>query len=136
MSWKVVYNKSFGGFKLSDVAVELLVQRGLPRDPWCTKIPRHHPELVAIVEILGDKASGEWSQLRIAEVDSKYIIDEYDGQETIKEEHEIDLKDPTDIRISLSPREQEELETFNALKDRGDTVDWKWLVEEGKPIDT
>lgn len=130
MSWKVVYNKSFGGFKLSDVAVELLVQRGLPRDPWCTKIPRHHPELVAIVEILGDKASGDFSNLSVTEVTSKYIIDEYDGQETIKEEHEIDLKDPTDIRISLSPREQEELETFNALKDRSDTVDWKWLVEK------
>jgi hypothetical protein len=117
MSWKVVYNKSFGGFKLSDIAVELLIQRGLPRDPYCTKIPRHHPELVAIVEILGEKANGDFSQLNVTEVTGKYIIDEYDGQETIKEEHEIPFIDPVNVSISLSPHEQEELEVFNALKD-------------------
>lgn len=124
MTWKIVYNKSFGGFKLSDLAVELLMQRGLPKDPYCVLIPRHHPELVAVVEILGSQAaSDEYAKLGIAEVTGKYLIDEYDGQETVKEAHEIDLKDPTDISIGPSPfADGKKLEVFNALKDRCDTM--------------
>ncbi len=54
---------------------------------------RTHPDLIAVVEALGDEANGECAKLRITEihdttiaVDSVYI-NEYDGNEHIAEKH-------------------------------------------------
>lgn len=46
---------------------------------------RHDPDLVKVVETLGDKASGRYADLEIVEIDDdeKYVIDEYDGFETL-----------------------------------------------------
>lgn len=50
---------------------------------------RAHPDLVEVVEKLGDKASGRWSKLRIIEIpaDVDWVIEEYDGYEWIAEKH-------------------------------------------------
>lgn len=50
---------------------------------------RHDPDLVAVVEELGAKASGSYAQLRVVEVPDgvEYIIEEYDGNEHIAEKH-------------------------------------------------
>lgn len=46
---------------------------------------RHDPDLVTVVETLGTKrASGTYSELKVIDIgDSKYHIDEYDGNESV-----------------------------------------------------
>lgn len=52
-------------------------------------IKRNDPDLVSVVENLGEKASGDCASLRVVEIpdDVDYIIDEYDGIEHIAERH-------------------------------------------------
>lgn len=104
---KVVYNTCFGGFGLSREAV--LLARELSGDPnWggpcikgdvyeggqvvkydnggCYDIKRTDEILVQVVETLGDKASGQFAELRITTVPSgtRYRIDDYDGRESVR----------------------------------------------------
>jgi hypothetical protein len=91
--YKVVYNGCFGGFSLSAEAVELA--KSMTNDSkWqavsekfgylTTGIERHDPILVAVVEQLGDDASGSCARLLVAEIESPiYKIDEYDGSESV-----------------------------------------------------
>ena len=48
-------------------------------------VDRHDPILVQVVEELGEKADGMCAKLAIAEVSGPYIIDEYDGSESVKQ---------------------------------------------------
>lgn len=83
---KVVYNRCFGGFSLSKFALELLVERGMNIDiSWEGRdISRHHPELVRVVEELGNRANGFCARLAIKEIEGVcYRINEYDGQESV-----------------------------------------------------
>lgn len=92
--FKVVYNNCFGGFSLSDRAVEWLKSKGLKFDfDW--EIPRHHPLLVQCVEALKYEASGEYADLAIKEVNEPYIIKEYDGSEKVLIAADIKWIDPT-----------------------------------------
>lgn len=52
-------------------------------------IDRDDPALVQTVEELGESANGDYADLRISDVpdDVKWYIDEYDGIETIREQH-------------------------------------------------
>ena len=111
---KVVVNRDWGGFGLSDAAVLRYAElKGITLvnmvDPEFTtfknwyrdgiKDDSHHfsqydidrddPMLVQVVEELGEAADGEYASLRIANVpdDVKWYIDDYDGIETIREEH-------------------------------------------------
>lgn len=96
MSTKVVINCCYGGFALSKEAMEYLAERGNVEAEENLKdrggsfwgclydTPRHDPTLVETVEHLGDKASGICAQLEIREIEgNKYIIDEYDGAESV-----------------------------------------------------
>ena len=78
---KIVVNRSFGGFGLSD---EALVRLGRS-DAW--NIDRDDPELVKCVEELGAKrASGEFSKLDIVTLSDEvtdWEISEYDGLEEV-----------------------------------------------------
>lgn len=51
--------------------------------------PRDDPALIKTVEDLGKAASNRFSDLQVVEIpdDVKWVIDEYDGLETVKEEH-------------------------------------------------
>ena len=53
------------------------------------KIKRDDPILVKVVEKLGKKANGKYSELKIVEIpdDVEWEIDEYDGLETVEEAH-------------------------------------------------
>ena len=90
---KVVYNSCFGGFGLSAKALaELRVLKEAKgemfdsTDYWTGWLPRHDPDLVAVVEKLGEEASGKRAALRVKELKGKrYRIDEYDGSETVRE---------------------------------------------------
>jgi hypothetical protein len=81
---KIVYNACFGGFGLSDKAVERYRElTGQVADRW--NINRADPALAQVVEELGDEANTRFSDLQIADVPAgtKYRIDEYDGNESV-----------------------------------------------------
>lgn len=100
---KIVLNKCYGGFSLSEKAVLRLVELGnkvalagfekqneyiengklsLISD-CCREIYRHDPDLIKVVEELGDEANGPCAKLQIEDIPG-YEIHEYDGFESIK----------------------------------------------------
>lgn len=54
-------------------------------------LDRTDPDLVAVVEELGDLANSDVSQLKVVEIPDgiEYTIEEYDGVEWIAEKHEV-----------------------------------------------
>jgi hypothetical protein len=110
---KIVINKKYGGFGLSEEAVllygdkkglNIIAQQdekiktiihyyldekkdGNQFGEW--EIERNDPVLVEVVEHLGDLANGRYSKLKVVEVpdDIKWYIHDYDGVEEVHEEH-------------------------------------------------
>lgn len=107
---KIAYNSTYGGFGLSDKAFKMLLDRkgikwevrkgmygrneiykvgdGPDANPlWDHRFTenRTDPDLVAVIEELGEAANDGYSSLAIAEVPSgvRYRIDEYDGSESV-----------------------------------------------------
>lgn len=111
---KVVYNACYGGFSLSlEAEKEYLRRKGFTEftvdtrygrgyvdkvEGWVNyysrDIERDDPDLVAVVEDMGDKANGEYAKLRVAEIPegTAYRIDEYDGFESIETKESYDWK--------------------------------------------
>ena len=111
---KVVINTCYGGFGLSDEAVELYAKiKGINLGP---RIPstigdshwyidgiheddnyfssysiegRTDPALIQVVESLGERANGWVAELRVVEIpdDVEWYIEEYDGTEWVAEKH-------------------------------------------------
>ena len=82
---KLVINASFGGFSLSEKAVERIAEiQGRPHPD-----DRADPILVRVVEELGAEANGKFASLKVVEIpdDVQYEIDDYDGFESIHEVH-------------------------------------------------
>ena len=79
---KIVINSCFGGFGLSDFAVETL---GL--EDRHSSIDRTDPELIYIIEKFGSEAcSGYCAELEVVEIPDNatdWELDEYDGSESI-----------------------------------------------------
>ena len=81
---KVVINSCYDGFWLSDIARNWLREHYNISN--FEELPRHDYRLVECVEVLGDKANSIISKLKIIEIEGRiYIIDEYDGKETVIE---------------------------------------------------
>jgi hypothetical protein len=98
MNYQVVINCCYGGFTLSDKALNWLADRGLKLEtpyPTLKDLPRHHPLLVECINALGDKASGDMSKLVVYSVAGKYRVTEYDGFESIETPGNINWIDPT-----------------------------------------
>jgi hypothetical protein len=59
-------------------------------DAYISSLERDNPYLVQAVEELGTKANGRYAELAVVGVpnDVKWYISDYDGIETIHEEHE------------------------------------------------
>lgn len=83
---KVVLNKCYGGFGLSEAAYNYL---GLKWDNYGFKYSQENERtdlrLVECVEKLGKRANGKYAKLVIVEIpaDLDYVIDDYDGIETL-----------------------------------------------------
>lgn len=102
MGFKIVVNRCYGGFGVSEKGVEWLLSNGadpskvMVRDSGLTGISwrfttclleRHDPLLVKMVETLGSEAaSGENAALEVKELEQPlYRIQEHDGAEWIEE---------------------------------------------------
>jgi len=88
---KIVINTCYGGFGLSKEALALFNERSGMVNTYDTGIPRNNPILVEIVEQLGEAADGGHAELKVVEIpdDVKWHIHEYDGWETIHEDHRV-----------------------------------------------
>lgn len=102
---KVVINKCFGGFSVSDAVMEKLgfpltkEDRGrnwhsLENSDFGIESPdynayRSDPRLVAAVEELGAEADGKYAELQAIEIPDgvEFVIEEYDGNEWVAEKH-------------------------------------------------
>lgn len=113
MLHKIVHNIDYGGFSLSLQAIDWLEQHGSEKVKQVIQkikddsvadefsqhskelyiiygvsdyfyFRRHNPDLVAVVEELGDKANGECARLVITTIDGNmYRIETYDGYENV-----------------------------------------------------
>jgi hypothetical protein len=88
---KVVINDCFGGFGLSDAALDEYKSRKGITDPdfYYYNIARDCPVLVAMVEEQGTAINGAFSDLKVVEIPDgvNWYIDEYDGNEHVAERH-------------------------------------------------
>jgi len=100
---KVVINRIHGGFDLSKEAVELYAQlKGITLQNWDESLEaytddaanpymmaRDDPDLIAVVEKLGEAANTWLSSLSIVEIPEgvNWYIEEYDGLEWVAERH-------------------------------------------------
>jgi len=88
---KIVINACFGGFGLSEAALDEYKSRKDITDPnfYYYDIPRDCPVLVAMIEEQGTAVNGGFADLKIVEVpdDVKWDIHEYDGNEHVAERH-------------------------------------------------
>lgn len=108
---KVVINSDFGGFNLSDKAIEAYAKRKnisltkKENEFWkvgsdyflegtedyfeVREIPRNDLVLVEVIEELGEKANGFCSSLKVVEIpeDVDWYVEEYDGNEWVAEKH-------------------------------------------------
>ena len=97
MGYKVVLNRCYGGFGISEKAVDWLREQGVPSEkvyvvetlswrPAHCNLHRHDPLLVKCVETLGKDANGEHADLEVVEIEQPlYRISEYDGAEGIEQ---------------------------------------------------
>ena len=81
---KVVINRCYGGFGLSEKAMKFL----RVGSEW-PDIARNDPKLVECVEKLGEEANGRYAELKVVEIpdDVNWKIGEYDGLEWVEEVH-------------------------------------------------
>ena len=90
---KYVRNNSYGGFGLSKQAVRLFNQYAETAYEGSFElqyeVPRNDPNLVKVVEELGEAASEDYAELIIVEVpnDVSPEIQDYDGLEKFVEPH-------------------------------------------------
>jgi len=96
---KVVINGCFGGFGLSEKALDRYNELAM-RDPsritnkeieYHYSIERNDPLLVQVVEELGAGADNKYSELKIVDIpdDIEWYIHEYDGLEAVYEQHRV-----------------------------------------------
>lgn len=97
---KVAVNSCYGGFGLSEAAYAEL---GFPWDGYGYagnelfgiegedyNAYRSHPKLISMIENIGCKeASGDMASIRIVDVpdDVRWYIHDYDGMESVEEQH-------------------------------------------------
>ena len=81
---KIVINRCYGGFGLSEKAMKFL---GIGSE-W-PDIARNDPKLVECVEKLGEEANDTYAELKVVEIpdDVNWEIGEYDGLEWVEEVH-------------------------------------------------
>lgn len=82
---EIVINKCYGGFGLSQKALDMLGMKNF----YEKDVLRTDPKLIKVVRALGEEANDRFSKLEIIEVpdDVQWQIEEYDGIEWVAEKH-------------------------------------------------
>ena len=82
----IVINSCYGGFGLSDKALDMYKQLSNKSEVYSFKLDRTDPILIQVVEALGAEADGRFAKLRIIEIpdDIEWEITEYDGFESVE----------------------------------------------------
>jgi len=85
----IVINSCYGGFGLSDKALDMYKQLSNKSEVYSFELDRTDPILIQVVEALGAEADGRFAKLRIIEIpdDIEWEITEYDGSESVEEVH-------------------------------------------------
>ena len=85
----IVINSCYGGFGLSDKALDMYKQLSNKSEVYSFELDRTDPILIQVVEALGAEADGHFAKLRIIEIpdDIEWEITEYDGSESVEEVH-------------------------------------------------
>lgn len=90
---QIVINVRHGGFGLSDEAMELYQafcrDAGFEPEHYDCEIPRDSDQLVSVVKVLGERANGQYANLKIVTIpdDVEWTVHEYDGAEWVAEVH-------------------------------------------------
>jgi len=89
---KIVINRCYGGFGLSDLAMRRYAEIKKIEDVntiHIYDIDRADPVLIQVVKELGKEAVGNYADLKIVEIpeDVDWYIHEYDGMEHVAERH-------------------------------------------------
>lgn len=88
---KIVINKCYGGFGLSEQAEHDYKELAGITDPdwYHSDASRDDPYLVKVVEDLGELAAGPYASLKVVEIPAEvdWEIGDYDGVEWIAEVH-------------------------------------------------
>lgn len=85
---KIAINSCYGGFELSENAIQLLALYGVEN---YSRLNRNNDLLIHVIEELGDEANTSVSKLKIIDIpdDIDWEITEYDGYEQVEEEHRV-----------------------------------------------
>ena len=88
---KIVVNKCYGSFGLSEKAKKYLADENADLKYGYDYESRNDPKLVECVERLGEEASDQFALLVVVEIPDniKWGIVDYDGYETVHEEHRV-----------------------------------------------
>lgn len=88
---KVVINKCFGGFSLSEEGMKRYRELSGNHDPDILSydIERDDEFLVQVVEEMGKKSWGSCAELKVVDIPLgiRWHISNYDGMESVEEEH-------------------------------------------------
>ena len=89
---KIVINRCYGGFGLTDAAMFRYAEIKKIEDLKTLHIYdlcRDDPVLIQVVEELGEEAEDRYADLKIVEIpeDVDWYIEEYDGMEHVAERH-------------------------------------------------
>ena len=86
---KVVINRCFGGFSISQKGIELYNKITGKNQTSQYRFERTDPDLIRVIEQLGDEADGSCARLDIVDIPDgiNWEIDDYDGKESIHEVH-------------------------------------------------
>ena len=87
---KIVINKCYGGFSLSNKAFIQYKELGGKSSSYY-EIERNEPLLVQVVEELGKESWGSCAELKVVEIpdDVQWTIEDYDGIESVHEVHRV-----------------------------------------------
>ena len=130
MNQRIVINRCYGGFGLSNLAAKRYRELAwIPEEElfWTYDIPRDSKILLQVIDELGvEKASGPHAELKVIEVPEgvKWHIGEYDGMEWIAEDHR-------QWGLDEYPKEQDQGELFPTKKEVKETLD-KTIQEHGE----
>ena len=91
---KIVINKCYGGFGLSDETLALLSElkgHQVFANSFLPDRMRLDKDLVTVVEQLGERANGDYADLQIVSINKPFRIVEYDGAERVETMDDIHL---------------------------------------------